>query len=89
MYTYSVIDEEGNVLQMQSKTKGMAGKLCTYTTDGDYYVLEAQADCVSNSNKTAAADVANDVGLIVTTRTKYFKVYDFDKATDLCPMTRL
>ena len=57
--------------------------LCTYTTDGDYYVLEAQADCVSNSNKTAAADVANDVGLIVTTRTKYFKVYDFDKATDL------
>ena len=61
----------------------MAGKLCTYTTDGDYYVLEAQADCVSNSNKTAAADVANDVGLIVTTRTKYFKVYDFDKATDL------
>ncbi len=83
VYTYSVIDEEGNVLQMQSKTKGMAGKLCTYTTDGDYYVLEAQADCVSNSNKTAAADVANDVGLIVTTRTKYFKVYDFDKATDL------
>ena len=42
----------------RSKTKGMAGKLCTYTTDGDYYVLEAQADCVSNSNKTAAADVA-------------------------------
>ena len=83
VYTYSVIDEEGNVLQMQSKTKGMAGKLCTYTTDGDYYVLEAQADCVSNSNKTAAADVANDVGLIVTTRPKYFKVYDFDKATDL------
>ena len=83
VYTYSVIDEEGNVLQMQSKTKGMADKLCTYTTDGDYYVLEAQADCVSNSNKTAAADVANDVGLIVTTRTKYFKVYDFDKATDL------
>ena len=83
VYTYSVIDEEGNVLQMQSKTKGMAGKLCTYTTDGDYYVLEAQADCVSNSNKTATADVANDVGLIVTTRTKYFKVYDFDKATDL------
>ena len=40
VYTYSVIDEEGNVLQMQSKTKGMAGKLCTYTTDGDYYVLE-------------------------------------------------
>ena len=38
---------------------------------------------MSNSNKTAAADVANDVGLIVTTRTKYFKVYDFDKATDL------
>ena len=36
-----------------------------------------------NSNKTATADVANDVGLIVTTRTKYFKVYDFDKATDL------
>ena len=83
VYTYSVIDEEGNVLQMQSKTKGMAGKLCTYTTDGDYYVLEAQADCVSNSNKTPTADVANDVGLIVTTRTKYFKVYDFDKATDL------
>ena len=83
LYPYSVIDEEGNVLQRQSKTKGMAGKLCTYTTDGDYYVLEAQADCVSNSNKTAAADVANDVGLIVTTRTKYFKVYDFDKATDL------
>ena len=38
---------------------------------------------MSNSNKTATADVANDVGLIVTTRTKYFKVYDFDKATDL------
>ena len=79
VYTYSVIDEEGNVLQMQSKTKGMAGKLCTYTVDGDYYVLNAQADCVVNSTKTNTnADVPNDVGLIVTTRTKYFKVYDFD-----------
>ena len=78
VYTYSVIDEEGNVLQMESKTKGMAGKLCTYTADGDYYVLDDQDDGVKNGAPVAPApDVANDQGLIVTTRTKYFKVYDF------------
>ena len=80
IYTYSVIDEEGNVLKMQSKQSGMAGKLCTYVEDGSYYKLTAQNDWVSAGTETKPASgnaVANDVGLIITTRTQYFKVYDF------------
>lgn len=51
--------------------------------DSAYAVkTEATPLGLPNWRTYGAADVANDVGLVVTTRTQYVKVYDFDRDND-------
>ena len=89
-YTYTAIDEEGNVFEItseqgsSSRNNPYAGTLVTYTMDGDLYKLTRVADAVNFSSSDPEQkdeikdnETGADLGLIVIDRTKYVTVYDF------------
>ena len=92
IYTYTAIDEEGNVFEIQSKDGApkktdnrYAGTLVTYSMDGDLYKLKNVDDAFSmidnsdkNDTEVTSAMTGADLGLIKVDRTNYIKVYDFN-----------
>ncbi|WP_297234079.1 S-layer homology domain-containing protein [uncultured Flavonifractor sp.] len=89
IYTYTAIDEEGNVFEIQSKdgssvANRYAGALVTYSKDGDLYKLTPVTDkYYAGQPAPTSTDTGADLGMIVVDRTDYVKVYDFSTAADL------
>ena len=94
IYTYTAIDEEGNVFEIQSKDGApkktdnrYAGTLVTYSMDGDLYKLKNVDDAFSmidnsdkNDTEVTSAMTGADLGLIKVDRTDYMKVYVFNNS---------
>ena len=90
IYTYTAIDEEGNVFEIQSKNgqpkksdNPYAGALVTYTMDDDLYKLSLVDDEYSKGEDVARTETGADLGLVVVDRTQYVKVFDFDPDKDV------